>query len=301
MVVLVTGATGFVGRHLVRALLAAGHQVKALVRSPEKATQILGDPLGDAAGRLQTVAGDVLAPASIVQAVAGCDAAVHLVGIIKEKRGATFRDLHVRGTANVLAAATRAGVSRLVHMSALGARDGAQTGYHQTKWEAEELVRNSGLRAVIFRPSIIYGPGDEFVNMLAGLIRRVPVFPVFGDGCYRLQPVWVEDVAYFFTRALEVEGAVGETLEVGGPQRLTYGELVAEIMRVTGRRRPQVHLPLNLTRRIIAAAQRVRAPLPVTSDQLTMLLEGSTCNLQPLLAHFPRDLRFFADGIADYL
>src|SRR5205823_9932145 len=158
----------------------------------------------------------------------GCDTVIHLVGIIREhkSRGITFDRIHRQGTVNVIDAAARAGARRFLHMSALGARPGARARYHQTKWAAEEAVRESPLAWTIFRPSVIYGPGDGFISLLAGMVRRLPVVPVIGDGRQRLQPVAVEQVAAGFARAVTVEASVKQAYAVAGPDAVSMVDLL---------------------------------------------------------------------------
>ncbi|HEX5815530.1 MAG TPA: NAD-dependent epimerase/dehydratase family protein [Methylomirabilota bacterium] len=182
--VFITGGTGFVGRAVIQALRAEGYAVRCLVRRGS-------EPDLRGFGAIERVEGDVMARQTLDDGLAGCDAVVHLVGIIRERPaiGSTFERVHVQGTQNVLGAAAAAGVRRYLHMSALGARAGARSRYHRTKWAAEEAVRSSPLPWTIFRPSIVYGPGDEFVTMLRGMIEGLPVVPVIGSGRQRLQPV----------------------------------------------------------------------------------------------------------------
>ncbi|MGH2395080.1 MAG: complex I NDUFA9 subunit family protein, partial [Candidatus Limnocylindria bacterium] len=214
--VFVTGATGFVGRAVVQALRAHGHSVRCLVRrGSERDLRGLG--------AIERVEGDVLVRQGLEEGMAGCQAVIHLVGIIREQpsRGITFEQVHTQGTINVIDAAAAAGVRRFLHMSALGTRPNARSRYHRTKWAAEEAVRASGLRWTIFRPSIIYGRGDQFVTMLAYFVGRYPVMPVIGSGRQRLQPVPVEHVAEGFARGVVTGDAEKQTYEVGGPDTVT--------------------------------------------------------------------------------
>src|SRR5262249_3477922 len=201
--IFVAGATGFVGRSVVRALLNRGFLVRCLVRHGS-------ERLLKGFESIDRVPGDVLRPEGLVACAEGCAAIVNLVGIIREHRarGVTFERLHVQATANLLRVAREAGVKRYVQMSALGARPDARSSYHRTTSRAEEAVRDSGLQWTIFRPSIIFGPGDEFISPLAGMIRRLPAMPVPGDGQYRLQPIPVEQVAEGFAQALRIDGAI---------------------------------------------------------------------------------------------
>ncbi len=268
MLIALTGATGFVGRHVADTLIARGHAVRALARHPERAGRL-------AARGAQIVSGD-LSDADALRALAGgADVLVHLVGIIVETGAATFAAVHVEGTRAALAAARAARVRRVVHMSAVGARnDPAATRYHRTKWQAEELVREARLPHVIFRPSLVNGPESVPIRILARLHRLLPAVPVFGDGTFPTQPVWVGDVAQAFALAAERPELVG-TFELGGPQVLTYEEFVLAIGRAVGRPRRLVHVPLGLVR-VAARGFDVLGPAaPITTDQLQMLVEGS--------------------------
>jgi uncharacterized protein YbjT (DUF2867 family) len=267
--VFVTGATGFVGRAVIQALRGEGYIVRCLVRrGSERDLHGLG--------AIERVEGDVLVRHGLADEMGGCQAVIHLVGIIREDPalGSSFHTVHTQGTRNVLDAAAEAGIRRYLHMSALGTRPGARARYHQTKWAAEEAVRASGLAWTIFRPSIIYGRGDQFVTMLAGMIKRFPVVPVIGSGRQRLQPVPVEHVAEGFARALAQSPTEKQTYEVAGPDPVSLVELLELIGDILGRRARMVHFPLGLMRPLT----RLLYPLPgfpVTPDQLLMLEEDN--------------------------
>jgi NADH dehydrogenase len=267
--VLLTGARGFVGREVQRQLLARGCEVVAVSRNL-RAEGILP-------GVIQ-VAGDVAA-SGWQRWCEGCSAAIHLVGIIREVRraGATFDHAHRAATERVVQACRDLGIHRLVHMSALGARKDAATPYHASKWQAEQLVRASGLSWTIFRPSLIFGPGDGTSTVIAPTMRRLPLFPVFGDGNYLVQPIAVEEVAHCLVAALDLNGTVGETYALGGPEALTFDELLRRTAAALGIRRVLVHIPLGLAKFAISLGQHLPGA-PITRDQLTMLLEGSTCD-----------------------
>jgi uncharacterized protein YbjT (DUF2867 family) len=294
--VFVTGGTGFVGRAVVGALLAHGHRVRCLVRPASAGKQPRRDGV-------EPVAGDVTRPGGLAGAVRGADAVVHLVGIIRELpgRGITFERLHTGATENVLGATREAGVDRFLHMSALGTGPEARSRYHQTKWAAEEAVRASGLGWTIFRPSVIFGPGDGFVSLIAKLVRWFPIVPVIGDGRNRFQPVAVTDVAEGFARALERPATAGQTFEVAGPRAYTFDEIVDEVGAALGRRRvPKLHHPIALMAPVVRVLER--APLfPLTSDQLLMMREGSTCDPGPFARAFEITPAPFAAGIRAYL
>jgi uncharacterized protein YbjT (DUF2867 family) len=290
--VFVTGATGFVGHAVLQRLCAEGHIVRCLVRRGSEA-----DLRG--LGAIARIEGDILTRGGLEEGMAGCDAVIHLVGIIREHRATnvTFERVHTEGTRNVLEAAKASGIRRYVHMSALGTRRGAASRYHRTKWAAEEAVRASGLDWTIFRPSIIYGRGDGFVSMLASMVRRMPAVPVIGSGRQRVQPVPVEHVAAGFDRALALPATITRTYEVGGPQAVTMEELLDLIGRALGRRRVlKAHVPLG----VMTPLARLLHPLPgfpVTPDQLLMLGEDSVCDPRPFYETFTLEPVPLAVGI----
>lgn len=275
--VLLTGARGFVGREVRRSLLAHGWEVVAISRNLRS---------DDADRGVIQVAAD-LAEDGWQRWCGGCTAAIHLVGIIREdpRAGVTFERAHRQTTERVIAACREIGVRRVVHMSALGARQGAATPYHRTKWEGEEVVRASGLDWTIFRPSLIFGPGDGFTGTLAPLVRRLPLVPVLGDGTYRMQPIALAEVVHCFVAALDDPTTIKQTYQLGGPEALSYDEVIRRIARALGLRRTLVHIPLGLARLLVSAIQRFPGA-PITRDQLTMLLEGSTCDTRTAVLTF---------------
>jgi NADH dehydrogenase len=276
MKVFLTGATGFVGRYMLKRLLAEGHTVRALVRDPQKAGEL------SQAG-VELVPGDVVEGTGLDQGTQGCDAVVHLVGIIMEKGRNTFERVHHLGTRNVVEAAKRAGIKRFVQMSALGVRADGPAAYQVTKWKGEEEVRRSGIPYCILRPSVIFGEGDGFVTQMIETMRSAPFFrPVPGDGEPKFRPISVEDVAACFVRALTAEAATNQTIELGGADELALNDVLAEIARCAGVRKPAIHIPMPLMFAGAAVAQAVLKNPPVTVDQLRMLREGSTCDIGPM-------------------
>ena len=294
MLIAVTGASGFVGRHVTALLAQRGHQVRALVRRSGRECALDGLAIERTAGDLGDAAG-------LTALTRGADVVVHLVGIIVEAGAATFEAVHVEGTRRLLTAARAAAVRRFVHMSAVGARDDPRaTRYHRTKWRAEELVRGSGLSHAIFRPSIISGPENQPIRTLARLHRWSPVVPVFGDGRFPTQPVWIGDVALAFALAAE-RPALGGAFELGGPAAVTYEEFVRAIGRAAGHPRPLAHVPLAVAR-VAAAALGLAGPLaPLTADQLQMLVEGSATPANALESVFGIRPLSLEDGLSRYL
>jgi NADH dehydrogenase len=266
-VILVTGATGFVGPKIVHALRAAEKDVRCLVRSPERARSL-------EAWGCELVQGDVTDTASLRRAVEGVETVVHLVAIITGKRE-DFERIMEQGTRDLVAAAREAGVGRFVLMSALGTREDTKdlVPYYHAKWEMEQAVQGSGLDHVIFRPSFVFGREGGVLPLFIRQVRWSPVTPIVGGGDTRLQPIWVEDVASYFTAGVDAPEAVNQTFELGGPDVVTWNELFARIQRVLGKRRPTVHLPFAFMRAGAAVAELLPRP-PVTRDQLKMLAEG---------------------------
>jgi NADH dehydrogenase len=290
--VFVTGGTGFVGRSVVRALLANGFLVRCLVR-PGSEPDLRGFE------SIDRVPGDVLRPDGLVASAEGCAALIHLVGIIRERpsRGVTFERLHAQATANMLGVAKSAGIKRYVQMSALGTRPGSRSRYHATKWRAEEAVRGSGLDWTIFRPSIIFGPGDEFVSVLGRMVRRLPAVPVLGDGQYRMQPIPVEQVAEGFARALRGSGSVGQIYEAGGPAAYPFVEILDLIGAALGRSRVRkVHIPLGPVKLATRLLQWLPF-YPVTMDQLYMLEEENVTDASRFFKDFGIRPEPLAEGL----
>ncbi|GAB5533942.1 MAG: NAD(P)H-binding protein [Rubricoccaceae bacterium] len=299
MTVLLTGGTGFVGSHVVQALLDQGHSVRALVRGE-------ANELASIDG-VETVRGDVTDPASLTDAFDRIEAVVHLVGIIDESpsKGVTFQRIHVDGTRNVAEAARAAGVTRLVHMSANGARPDGVSAYQTTKWEAEEIVRAGGFEhLVIFRPSTLFGdPGPdnpEFAKRLwETLVKPFPVLPVFGDGTYELQPVHVKACASAMAQAVTRDASHGVSYCVAGQERIHYREVLRRIAQGGGiSPKPTAPVPIFAARLGVNTLGKAGL-LPISPAQFEMLVEGNTCDPTAFFADFSVDSpRFDAEGLS---
>lgn len=296
MKVFLTGATGFVGKYMLERLLVEGHSVRAALRSlPGQKARLVSHT--EHLGRkddFQWVHGDIVEGSRLEEGMQGCDAMIHLVGIIVEKGTNTFERVHYLGTRNVVEAAKRTGIKRFVQMSALGVRADSVAPYQTTKWKGEEEVRQSGIPFCILRPSLIFGEGDGFVTQMIATMRSAPLFrPVPGDGRPRFRPIAVEDVTTCFVRALTYEAATNQTVDLGGADELTLNEVLAEIARCAGVRKPPVHIPMPLMMAGASVAQKVLKNPPVTVDQLRMLQEGSTCDIEPMKSIFGVNPRGF--------
>jgi uncharacterized protein YbjT (DUF2867 family) len=291
---LVTGGTGFVGSHLIKRLREEGLTVRALVRDPAKATKLR--ELG-----AEVVPGDVSDKASLEKAVRGVERVVHLVGIIQEAPGVTFAGVHVEGTRNLLEAARKAGVGHFLYQSALGTRANAASKYHRTKWEAEELVRQSGIPSTVLRPSLIYGPGDQFTIRLSEMIRLSPVLPIIGSGGSKVQPIFISDVVACIVKAVAGDAYLNELYELGGPEQLTYEEVTRAIAAALGVSRPALHLPLFFMRSMARALETVLPKPPVTTDQLIMLQEDTVCSMKDIRDAFGIEPVPFREGLSTFI
>jgi uncharacterized protein YbjT (DUF2867 family) len=289
--VLLIGGTGYVGDRMRYVLRDAGFAVRLLTRSE-----------GDAHTRegFAVARGDITNLESLITAMQGVDAVINLVALIKEKGDATFENINYKGSVNVVDAAKQAGVKRLIQMSALGAGDLPGYPYFNTKWRAENYVKESGLDWTIFRPSIVFGPGEkeQFVGQMADLVKQAPVIPVVGDGKSRFQPIHLDDLSSAFARALGDDQTVGQTLEVAGPEIVTYEEIIDECAAALGKKKRKAHVPVALM--MPAAAVMEAIPFieaPVTTDQLKMLkIDNTTAdNAAPRL--LGRDLTPFRGNI----
>ena len=295
MKVFLTGATGFVGSHLLQRLVSDGHQVRALVRDPEKS----GLPTGS---NIESIRGDVVEGAGLDQGMQGCEAVIHLVGIIMETRTATFEKIHHLGTRNVVEAARRNHIPRFVQMSALGVRASGVSEYQTSKWKGEQVVRQSGIPYCILRPSLIFGPGDGFVSQMLDVMRQNPLFrPVPGNGQPKFRPIFIDDVTSCFTQALTNPAATNRSIDLGGGEELTLDQVLAEIAECAGVRKPAVHIPMPLMFAVAAVAQKLLSRPPVTVGQLRMLQEGSTCDVLPMMGVFNIQPLGFRVGLQTYL
>ena len=263
-VVTVFGGSGFIGRHLVRRLAADGCIVRVLVRNPERAAflKMYGEP-----GQIVPMYGDVADAASVAGAATESFAVINLVGILYEKGRRTFQRIHVEGAANVAKASADAGVDRLVHMSAIGADPASPAEYGRTKAAGERAVRAAFPQATIIRPSVVFGPEDDFFNRFASLARFSPALPVFKT---RFQPVYVGDVADAFMAVLRDPVTAGKVYELGGPRVIAFRELMQIMLREIGRKRALVPLPLSIARLEAFFLEMLPVP-PLTRDQVKLL------------------------------
>ena len=264
--VTVFGGTGFLGRHTVRALARSGWRIKVAARRPARGFFLR--PLGTV-GQIDFVKCDVSDADSVAAAVAGCDAVVNLCGILFQ-HGQTFEDVQADGPANIGAAAAAAGVTTVVHVSAIGADSESASEYAVTKAEGEARLRAAFPDAIILRPSVIFGPEDGFFNKFAEMARFLPALPLIGGGKTLFQPVFVGDVANAIVTTLDSNTAPGRTYELGGPTIYSFRQLMQVILDTTGRKRLLLPLPFGLAMWKAFFLQFLPNPL-LTPDQVRLL------------------------------
>ena len=268
--ILVTGGTGFIGPHVVRALRERDQPVRALVR----------DPSGRAAATLaawgaELVQGDMTNRESLRRAVEGSEAVVHLVAI-RQGSEDQFRRVMEDGTRELIGAAKEAGVKRFVLMSALGTSEETKdlVPYYHAKWEEEQTVGDSGLEHVIFRPSFVFARDGGILPTFRRLARLAPVTPITGSGEQRIQPIWIDDLAAYFAQSVDKAEAANRTFELGGPDAVSWNEFWARLKGALGQRRPSVHVPMALMRANALVTERLPGNIPLTRDLLKMLEHG---------------------------
>ena len=298
--VLVTGASGFVGSHVVPALIDAGHRVVALVRDEDAAETVAGRISAAHRGSFEARIGDVTSPATLPAAVAGIDAIVHLAAVPRDyDGGATLRLVNTEGTRNLVHAAREAGVQRFVHLGAMGVVDDPELHYASSKAKAMTLVADSGLDWTIVAPSLLFGPRDGFFNLIAGLVRMSPgIVPITGSGQARFQPLAIEDLARVMVAVLADDATIGQSYPLGGPRYWTYREIVEEVLRAMGKRRVLVPMPVPVIRLVAGAAEFVRLPFPVATDQLRQLKSDNIGPLDSVVSAFGFEPRPMEGGLA---
>jgi uncharacterized protein YbjT (DUF2867 family) len=295
MNVALAGGTGFIGKVVIKKLVEHGHHVIVLARpgSLIKVVKFSGT-------EIRYVYYD--SPKQVAKIIEDSTAVINLVGIIRETKSVTFDFAHHLIPMILADSAKQVGISRFIQMSALGVDSDIGSRYFESKRKGEEAIKKRDfLQWTFFRPSVVYGPEDEFVNMLARMIRRLPRVPVIGDGNYQLQPVWVEDVAEGFARCLEMPQTIGKAYEIGGPEKFTYNQMLDLIGQALGKKSvKKIHLPLGM----IQTLTKLIDPLgifPITSDQITMLLAENTTDKRSYWDEFNITPKIFAEGLKEYI
>ncbi|MCA3613435.1 MAG: complex I NDUFA9 subunit family protein [Methylobacterium sp.] len=278
--VTIFGGSGFLGRHLTQALSRRGWRVRAAVRRPDLAGHL--QPLG-MVGQIHAVQANLRYPDSVARAVDGADAVVNLVGILHEGGRQTFSAVQAQGPRIVAEAAAKAGVESLVQVSAIGADPNSPADYARSKAAGEAATLAAFPTAVIMRPSIVFGPEDQFFNRFADMARFLPFLPLIGGGETKFQPVYVGDVAEAIARALEGAAKPGTTYELGGPEVKSFKALLEYILAVTGRSRPLVPLPFPIARLQASVMELLPSPM-LTVDQVRMLETDNVVSAQAIAA-----------------
>jgi uncharacterized protein YbjT (DUF2867 family) len=283
-VIAVVGGTGFVGRHVVARIAASDAPVRAVARKPAPSTE-----------KVEGVSADVLRPESLEVALRGVDAVVHCAAITADKKEAypgQYREVNAVGTRNLVAAARHAGVKRLILLNGLGTRPGSERSYMRTRWDMAEAVRGSGLSWTALQPSILFGDGAPFPAAIARLARQFPIMPVLG-GARKLQPLWIEDLVTCLIQCLRDPGRDGQTIDLGGPEQMTFGEIDDLILATIRVRRPKLSIPLPMAR-IQARVLSVLPNPPLVPATLELFDFDNTTDLDAVSRNFgfqPRSIR----------
>ncbi len=298
MTILVTGAAGYVGNNTVHQLVAQGKPVRAMVRHPDKARL----RLSDVQDKIEIVPGDVTDRDSLKPLMGDVTAVVHTVAIPMERGAATYEEVNYQGTVNVVDAALEAGVERFVHMSQNGSNPEHFSRFLRSKGRAGQYVAASKLQWTILRPSVIFGPQDEFFNAFARLIRLTPlVFPLIGGGTALFQPISVYDVVEVIARSLDDDGTIGQEFKLGGAEVLTLGEIEKRVLKAMDTSRVLINAPTGLLRPAVWVMEKALPGTPVTLTLLELLKEPNTVPENALISYFGIDPRPFADKNIAYL
>lgn len=296
--IVVTGASGYVGSHIVRRLVEAGKPVRALIRSRQRAEK---------EGRLDDLdlewfEGDVTRPESLGMAMQDASAVIHTVAIAIEKGVLSYETINYQGTVNVVGAAKAAGVQRFINISQLGADSNLPYRFLASKGKAQEYVAASSLDWTAFRPSVIWGPEDEFANTFARLVPFSPIiYPIIGDEQAKFQPVWIEDLVTCVVKAIDDPDTIGKEYELGGPEILTLEEIERRTLAAIDARRVMIRFPIPVLR-VIVSLMETLLPAPPVTRSLLELLAVSNVPTDNAIHHFVSDPRSFtAENAAPYM
>jgi uncharacterized protein YbjT (DUF2867 family) len=296
--IVVTGASGYVGSHIVRRLVETGKPVRAFVRSRQSAQK---------EGRLKGLdvdwaEGNVTRPETLSPAIEGASAIIHTVAIAIEKGGRTYEEINYQGTVNVVEATRAAGVQRLINISQLGADSSLPYRFLASKGKAQEYVAASDLDWTAFRPSVIWGPEDEFANTFARLVPFSPIiFPIVGGEEAKFQPVWVEDLVTCIAKALDEPGTIRKEYEVGGPEVLTLEEIERRTLKAVGAQRRMVHFPMPVLRVVVTLMEALLPAPPVTRSLLELLAVSNVTRTNAIQQFVPDPRPFTAENAAPYM
>ncbi len=293
--ILITGATGYMGRHLVARLVAQGERPRCLVREMNRAKRILP------ADKVELVQGATTSPASLDAAVQGVDTIVHaafLTAERKESTGNEYEKTNVQGTANLIKAAKKAGVKRIIEISGLGTRPDIPGSYMQGRYLAEKMLKESGLDWTIIQPSVLFGKNAPFIKGLADLIRTSPVVPLIGGGKIMFQPIYVEDVVTVIIKVLEDPvSATNKTYTIGGPAYYSFTQIINVLLQAMHKQRIKLPAPTSLVGVGAAVMEAVLPKPPLTKAAMTLFTFDNTTDLQSI----ERDFGFTPMSFTTYL
>jgi uncharacterized protein YbjT (DUF2867 family) len=296
--IVVTGGTGYVGSYVVRRLYEMGMPVKAMIRSRARAIK---------EGRLQglpieLIEGDVTKPETLGPAIDGARAIIHTVAIAFEKGKATYEAVNDIGTVNTVEASRKAGIRRFINVSQLGAHPDLPYRFLASKGRAQAYLAGTDLDWTAFRPSVIWGPEDEFANTFARLVPLTPfIFPIVGDENAKFQPVWVEDVATCIANAVDDPSTIGKEFELGGPEILTLEQIERRTLEAVGRRRLMVRFPMPLLRFLVSLIEKLLPNPPVTRSLLELLAVSNVTTSNAIHKFVPDPRSFTAENAAPYM
>jgi uncharacterized protein YbjT (DUF2867 family) len=297
-VILITGGSGYIGSHIAKRFTKEGVSIRALIRNPERARR---------EGRLSNLEiewseGDVTQPETLNKAMQGIDLVIHTVAIAVEKGNNTYERVNYQGTVNIVEAAKASDVNRLINLSQLGAKASLPYRMMASKGKAQDYVAQSDLDWTAFRPSVVWGPEDEFANTFARLVPLTPIiFPIIGDETTQFQPIWVDDLAEAIFKAYADPSTIRKEFELGGPEILTLEEIERRTLAALSARRIFIRFPLPLLR-IIVSLMEILLPAPPVTRSLLELLNVSNVTTENALERFVSDPRpFTPENIAPYM
>ena len=291
----ITGATGYIGRHLVARLVAEGQRPRCLIRDKARVNGLPTD-------RIEIVNGDITDAASLPTAMRGASSVVHMasvVAVVKETKTLRYKQINDAGTANVVKAAKDAGVRHFIHMGGLNTVPGTDGSYMRTRWNGEQHVKESGIPYTILQASILFGDSAAFFTALRDLAKTAPFVPVPGNGKLRFQPIWVEDVVTCITKLLAEEGR-NEIIPLGGPEFYTYDAILDLIFKSIGKRRIKLHLPMPLIALGAGVMQTILPKPPLTTAALDLFASDNVTVLNAIPARFGFQPRSLATDMAEH-
>jgi NADH dehydrogenase len=296
--IVITGASGYVGSHITKRLVEMGRPVQAMVHNRQRA-----ENKGTLAGlTIQWIEADVTQPETLERAFESASGIIHTVAIAIEKGKLSYEEVNFQGTVNVVEAAKKAGVRRLINMSQLGADPNLRYRFLASKGKAQEYVAQSGLDWTAFRPSVIWGPEDEFANTFARLVPLSPViYPIVGDEDSKFQPVWVEDVTTCVVKSIDNPQTIGREYELGGPEVLTLEEIERRTLKAVGARRLMIPFPMPVLRLVVALMETLLPNPPVTRSLLELLAVSNVTSNNAIHRFVSEPRPFTAENAAPYM